>query len=1265
MTTHNADSTLDADLGIGCFNCNGLGNDGKRELVLKWLDGKDDGIFLLQETHSTTENEEAWKKHWDGDIIFNHGSSNSTGVAILIKRSALREVKIIKHVYLEQGRALLLEIKNQGNIFTLINIYCPNNDDADFINKTFLDSISMADQNSCLIFGGDWNTVMDNLLDKHGGARKHSSVKSQSLLNSLIADWGFSDIFRLTHNEKKIFTHVDKQHKTQTRLDFFLVDDRLVNYPVCRSDISHGFRSDHSYVSLKIKGHEIKHGRGYWKLNNSHLRSEEFTREVKNIITATEAGSFDSYGGLWDTIKFRIKDYAIYFGKKTKKAKSIEKEQLEAKISRIQEELPADVNHNLYRELAESQARLDELLKDELQGAITRSKVQWVEEGERSTKYFFGLERTKGKKKMITKLVDEVTGQVMYSQDEISEHTVDFYQSLYNSDRANVTHIDQYIDNCNLATVPEELAEKLREQISLAELDRTVQYLCNNKSPGWDGLSAEFYKHFWSDIKHILYSSFLESIDNQSLSPSQRIGVLTLIPKPKPPPDLVYLRNWRPITLLNVDYKIFSHVVKNRVIDALPHVISQAQTGFQSGKSTLDNLVLMCLVLEHFENNDQEEGLLLQVDFQRAFDSVGHHFLFKVLRAMGFGDYLLKLVKTAFAGCMSFININGNLSSPVYLGKGLHQGSPLSPVLFLLVAQVFTKRLELNHNIHGLAISGIDILLSLYADDTDMFLEASVDCLEAVFIELRLFGDLSGCKANIDKTKCVPLGQARINSSFLQRVNNTFGSDFITHEFSALGIKFSNNISYRDITEKNYVDKISKVAEIINIWKGRDLTLYGRVTVIKSLLMSQFVYLITPLLFPSQNIIKQLNKIMFNFLWGGKTDKVKRETIIQYNEDGGLNMFHPSDFIRSLKLKLLQKITDDNFTHPWKLIVRKQLIFSNYPIISLENNLIKEGSNFLRDIGLCYEEWRHISSKNNGKCIDHCIWKNAAIKDLHTELWNERLIKYGILYLSDFINSDGSVMTYGEFCGAKLGGARHVVSPREFGNIRMAIRGFANPMIPHKNVVNIDLDLRITFFQGTSSGDIKGQKIRNKCIKRSPAAGIPALTLWCHDLNISPDDINWNAVFANLNCTFTNNFKLVQFQFKLLHRITTSRYMRFKMKIDNVSGNCYNCKTVPETLPHIFIDCPISKLFVARVTRLITERIDNTYEDNSNVVFITCNHPNPSINFLWAVAKYYISYNFQHQKDFHWKAFTNYLHRFFVGEKPQVVSTVRGALLPQ
>ena len=244
------------------------------------------------------------------------------------------------------------------------------------------------------------------------------------------------------------------------------------------------------------------------------------------------------------------------------------------------------------------------------------------------------------------------------------------------------------------------------------------------------------------------------------MSPSQRIGVLTLIPKPKSPTELVYIKNWRPITLLNVDYKIFTHVIKSRILRSLPYIISNVQSGFQAGKSTNDNILLMYLTLEYFDENPEEESLLLQVEFEKAFDTVEHDFLFKTLECMGFGEYLIKLEKVAFHGCMSYANVNRYLSSHIYISRGLHQGSPLPPILFLLVVQVFTNRLENRPDIKGIDIDEVNILLSLFADDTDIFLEASLECLEAVIAELIEFGVYSGCRCNVEKPKCIPLGKA-------------------------------------------------------------------------------------------------------------------------------------------------------------------------------------------------------------------------------------------------------------------------------------------------------------------------------------------------------------------------------------------------------------------------------------------------------------------------------------------------------------------------
>ena len=169
-------------------------------------------------------------------------------------------------------------------------------------------------------------------------------------------------------------------------------------------------------------------------------------------------------------------------------------------------------------------------------------------------------------------------------------------------------------------------------------MSSVVKVLKSNKSPGWDGLSNEFYKKFWDKIKFTLHKTLTEAVAAKMLPPSQRIGVITLLPKPKSPLELNQIKNWRPITLLNTDYKIFAHIIKNRILSAVPKLISNAQSGFQAGRSTTDNLILMYLVLESFSNNPKESGILLQVDYEKAFDSVEHEFIFSTMKIMGFGD---------------------------------------------------------------------------------------------------------------------------------------------------------------------------------------------------------------------------------------------------------------------------------------------------------------------------------------------------------------------------------------------------------------------------------------------------------------------------------------------------------------------------------------------------------------------------------------------------------------------------------------------------
>ena len=710
---------------IGCMNCNGLGDKTKRNKVLTWLKGKPENIIFLQETHSTVELEDEWKKEWEGDIHFSHGASNSTGVAILIKNK--ENITIDKARDICQGRVLLIEVTYNSVKYCLVNNYSPNKDDHEFIENLFLEALGRGREDH-LIMAGDWNAVLNNDLDKLGGATCHANKYYQSYINTMINDYGLTDIYRRSWGEKRKYTHFNKTSKTASRLDFFLIEDNLCDWPVCKTDISHGYNSDHSYISLNLQGSTIERGKGYWKLNNSHLQEGNFVDDVKAIINDTKNSSFDSYVGLWDVIKFKIKDYAIRFGKIKKKNNMEEKNNLLKDIEKVKNSPEFMRDESLRNELFEAEAKLNKILDNETSGIITRARAKWTEQGERSNKYFFSLEKSNSKKKNICKLINESKVE-LYEQDEISKHVVDFYRNLFRAKDNNINNMKEYINSCEAKILDARMTEALDEEFSLSEIDSVYKSLKNNKSPGWDGLTAEFYKIFWEDIKDILFNCYKEAIETGSLSPSQRIGILTLIPKPK---NVAFIKNWRPITLLNVDYKIFTHVIKNRLLRSLPHIISNVQSGFQAGRSTSDNLILMYLTLEHYYNNPQEECLLLQLDLEKAFGSVEHAFMYETLKFFGFGENLIRLVKVAFHGCMSYANVNGHLSDTIYISRGLHQGSPLSPILFLIVAQILTCKLNSNQDVKGIYINSVEILLSLFADDTDIFLHASIECLEAV-----------------------------------------------------------------------------------------------------------------------------------------------------------------------------------------------------------------------------------------------------------------------------------------------------------------------------------------------------------------------------------------------------------------------------------------------------------------------------------------------------------------------------------------------------
>ena len=338
--------------------------------------------------------------------------------------------------------------------------------------------------------------------------------------------------------------------------------------------------------------------------------------------------------------------------------------------------------------------------------------------------------------------------------------------------------------------------------------------------------------------------------------------------------------------------------------------------------------------------------------------------------------------------------VNGHLSEPVYLCRGLHQGSPLSPILFILTGQSLTDRCLHNEKLKGITVDNVEVLMSLFADDTDTFVR-EISSIAELLKELDRFGRVSGCVCNRDKTKCVPLGAAKEKSR--ASIVDLLGQGNVVDSFAALGINFENK-NLKNIVTRNYEEKIAKANEWAVRWSRRYLTLFGKITIIKTLLLSQFVYLIVPLLSPPATTINRIQTNMYKFVWGGKPDKIKRAVTNNTKPEGGFEMIEFTDFFTSLKLKLVGILISENNNPLWKRIVQSQLDHENIEI-AIEHNKVKKGCLFTQDLLAHYEVFLQKVELAKNRIRNRCIWFNKQITDMGRPLVNQSLVDYGIMYI--------------------------------------------------------------------------------------------------------------------------------------------------------------------------------------------------------------------------------------------------------------------------
>ena len=476
---------------------------------------------------------------------------------------------------------------------------------------------------------------------------------------------------------------------------------------------------------------------------------------------------------------------------------------------------------------------LETIRKEEMKGNIIRSRVQWLVEGEKPSKFFCALEHRNYIEKNIRKVTLD-NGQIITDQKTILLEMKNFYQKLYNSkdDVLIDTNLEDLLRPFPVNKLTENESNSIEGEIKMEELSLALKNMKNNKTPGIDGFPAEFFKVFWSKIKSFILRSINNGYKQGKMSNSFRQCIITCLPKGKKQRE--FLKNWRPIALLSVTYKLASSVIASRVKLFLEKIITNSQTGFITGRFIGDSTRLVYDIMSFAENNNID-GLLMLIDFEKAFDSISWNFMYKTLTFFGFKESILKWITLFNTDINARILQAGYLSDDIHIKRGCRQGDPISAYLFIICTQIMYFLLQNNIDIHGITIDGDEYKLTQFADDTTIFLDGSQGSLQATLNTIEIFGNISGLKMNTEKTKLIWIGRKKYSK---EKLKTSFNLHWGNTTFTLLGIQFS--VDLQIIPTINYDSAVEKAKQLLFPWKKRKLTPIGKITVIKSFFLSKF-----------------------------------------------------------------------------------------------------------------------------------------------------------------------------------------------------------------------------------------------------------------------------------------------------------------------------------------------------------------------------------------------------------------------------------------
>ena len=1147
------------------LNCRGLNNVLKRRLYFKLFNSYD--IICLQETYITKDTINLWKKEWTGYFLAEAGTKNSQGLIILCRKSF--NFQLINEIRIDK-RCIGIQISVDEIIFTVFNIYIPScKSERSPYFKNLLKEIPQHNKENSIILCGDFNCVLDNKRDIISG--KPHAKKEVDIFNEFKTNLNLIDTWGEMHLQNREFTWSKFTPFIARRLDYIFVSQDLISNTHSARHI-HFTSTDHKAVNIQIKPDDFVRGPSRWQFNTSLLEEEEFIDLMSKAIQMrqekinTQEGDNLDKRGKWDLIKVGIREDSIKYSR-NKAIRSKNSFDLEDEIKTLESDLALNPNNQeKVKELRNSLLKKEVEEMSKIRGAMKRAKTNWIENGEKNTKYFLGLEK-RTQSNNIIKAIKTTDGELTKNPEKVLNNLKLFYKSLYEEKGTdnNEAHKEKFIEGLNIPKLSKEQVNVCDKDITIDELHTALLQLNEESSPGTDGITPSFYITFWHVLQKPFLECILESIEKGELSISQRRGIITLLHKgkelPKHDPN-----SYRPITVTNCDYKILSKLLAMRLQGVLKSIIHENQAGFIKGRSISSQIRLIDDIIK-YANDEKIEGLIVSLDFFKAFDSLSKNLIIFALDCFNFGDAFKQYISTLIGNSESAIKNGGWISGWFKTEKGVRQGCCASPLLFILTLELLAIKLRENDQVRSILIDKTethkDSKNVSFADDMTLCLKDRNSLRIALDI-IDDFSLISSLYLNRKKCNALCVGGLEIGNQGAHEGINLVGKG---GKVKILGVYFSA-AQEASLIADNWENIIAAMKDAIAKWSRRDLSLYGKIIVAKTFLLSKLSYILQSLSIP-QAILSEIDTLIFKFLWKKKQtntkayEKVKRKILCLETKKGGLNMIRVQDQQTVFLIKWIEK----------RLAVQHT---RNCGFFLMEHFFSKLG-------GIKYTSTANVSSREfqGLDLIPSQFWKNSLTVYLDTKkkIINDQkmLTPNDGIFNNTFIRFKEKTLFIQRWIERGLSKIRHIISDsgkiKPIEEIKLIVGNYGGLLFDYYAVFNGIKNSTLTLNTNSTGLTTERQSIittpNNKTLRQilleTDSIRICGKEFWLRKYNI---DI---TPYFELAVEATKETRLRLLHFKILHNIYPTNILLNKMKIKD-TDKCEKCGE-RDVVEHTFFKC--------------------------------------------------------------------------------------------